>query len=76
MKFKKLPTYTPFNFDHSNLMFGNSLMHGPWVKISARKYVLSTNPFSVDDNERQRHQENIGLEYNVGSINVDVILAE
>ena len=72
MTFKQLPKYVPFEFDRTGVPFGNSLAKGPWIKISPRKYVKATNPFSLKADERQEHQENIGLEYQVGSINVEV----
>ena len=74
MRFKDLPRYMPFNFDHTDIPFANSFKQGPWIKISARKYVLSTNPFSLKADERRRHEENIGLEYEVGTINVKVLI--
>lgn len=73
MKFKELAVGTVFEFDRTGLPLCHGLKHGPWVKISARKYILNTNPFSTDDLERWKHQANHELEYQVGTINVKVI---
>ena len=72
MKFKDLHIGQAFNFDRSTLPLCHGMPQGPWVKESARKYVLDTDPFSMDPVERQLHYENVGLVNQVGSINVTV----
>ena len=74
MKFKDLHIGDTFEFNHNGLPQCHGMARGPWVKESARKYVLDTNPFSMDPIERQRHYENVGLVNQVGSINVAVHL--
>ena len=64
MKFKDLHIGDAFEFNHNGL----PLCRGPWVKVSARKYVLDTDPFSKDRAERDRHSENVGLENQVGRL--------
>lgn len=69
MTFKELTIGQMFIF--KNRFPGEEL--GPWTKISARKYIKTANPFSLDPIERQKAQEYNGLECSVGSINTEVI---
>jgi hypothetical protein len=57
MKFKELVINEMFEFDRSGLPLCHGLKHGPWIKISARKYI---------------HNEYTRIEYRIGAINVKV----
>lgn len=57
MKFKDLSINTLFEFDHAKLPLCHGLAHGPWIKISARKY---------------EHAES-GMKCKVGTINTRVV---
>jgi len=38
MTFKDLAIGQQFEFDHSMLQFHGGLAHGPWIKLSPRRY--------------------------------------
>ena len=59
LMFKDLVVGDVFEFDHEALEFHWTLMHGPWVKTSPRKYAL------FDDNQYRGRL--IGPDYRVGS---------
>ena len=44
MRFKDLAIGDLFEFDHTRLMFHTALAHGPWRKVSARKYCAAYEP--------------------------------
>ena len=68
MKFRDLDIGQVFDFTYTF----SDMATGPWVKVSARKYIEHTNPFSVDLIERGRHAMFHGQENHVGTIDVDV----
>ena len=73
MKFKNLSIGQKFEFDHSGLPFCHGLEPGPWRKISTRKYVKDTTPFTLDPIARNEHAIYSTLECQVGSINATVL---
>ena len=73
MLFRELQIGQVFNFDHSGFEY-SGLEPGPWEKISTRKYIKHTNPFSIDINERRLHEQWHGLSCEVGTINAKVLI--
>lgn len=71
MKFKELHVGQKFQFASEHTMPHSGMERGPWVKSSARKYHKDTTPFGTRE-QAIEHQEWVGVENQVGSINVEV----
>ena len=69
MKFRNLYIGQRFEFIHVPF---SGMEHGPWVKVSTRKYRKDTSPFSVDRFARMEHETWCKLICQVGTINVAV----
>lgn len=77
MKFKDLRMYQSFYFASEKALWPHSITQRPWIKISHRKYLMATSPFSDDPDERALHAEqSFTGPHQVSSINVEVYLPE